>query len=88
LSMGPALMAAIVGLLWLNIICCLWEQRSCVYLALFVFVIAIYILWESYNGTVVLAKTRRGIISAVQQREAQGKTNELKVQSQPPPDRK
>ena len=70
LSMGPALFIALGGLIWFNIKCCIWTQSSCFWMSIAIAVAGAYLLWESYTGMKVLAKVRRLIIEAVQQRES------------------
>lgn len=69
LSMGPALLISLGGLIWCNAKWCIWERNSCLWMSFVITVTGLYLLWESYDSVNLLARVRQLVIEAVKEQK-------------------
>jgi len=72
LSMGPAVIAFTVGLIWLNNIYSFWQGCNMFFIAVLLFGFSIYILRESYDSADQLGDLHKRIVAAVRASEKLG----------------
>lgn len=65
LSMGPALVLFLGGLVWLNCLESFWCAETLTLVSTGIVELAIYLLWESYDSAVLCANTRKLILEAL-----------------------
>jgi hypothetical protein len=66
LPMCPALLTFIIGLVWLDYLHDLWSARSIIELVVFLVIVLIYLLRQSYESARLLDDLHKHILDAVQ----------------------
>jgi hypothetical protein len=72
LSMGPSLVFLTIGVGWMNSLWQFWPCSGYASFAAFTLTLAGYLLWESFNSTLVLAETRSLLVEAATRRGSRG----------------
>ena len=67
LTMGPALLASWVGLIWMNTIYQVWSYAGLYWLSVFMLCLSIYLIRESFKSARVLSRVRHIILEATRQ---------------------
>jgi hypothetical protein len=65
LSMAPALLVFLCGLLWLNAIYSMWQPAAMSFISVLIAAIASWLLRESYNGACLLGELHLALVEAV-----------------------
>jgi len=66
LSMAPALLSFWGGLLWIDCLYAVWSLCAFIGLSVFISILVVYLILESYKSAKTLTRIRRNIIVAVQ----------------------
>jgi len=64
LSMAPALLVFLLGLLWVNALYGMWNAAAMSFVSLLVSALSAFLFWESYDSSRLLGKIHQALVDA------------------------